>query len=92
MGVQQFLFTGIGETFMHKNAVEFMRYAKRAGSSCIANTNGTLLAQKIIDELIEMGFDELRVTTMAGTRDVYLRTHQSERYPPHVQRTATIGQ
>lgn len=79
MGVQQFLFTGIGETFMHKNVIEFMRYAKRTGSSCIANTNGTLLDQKIIDELIEMGFDELRVTTMAGTREAYLHTHPGVR-------------
>ncbi|MEW6600306.1 MAG: radical SAM protein [Nitrospirota bacterium] len=75
MGTQEFLFTGIGEPFLHKNALEFMGYAKKTGCRCVANTNGTLLDRSRIDELIKMGFDELRITTMAGTREMYVRTH-----------------
>lgn len=75
MGTQEFLFTGIGEPFLHKNALEFMEYAKKAGCRCVGNTNGTLLDRSRIDELIKMGFDELRITTMAGTREMYERTH-----------------
>jgi len=75
MGTQEFLFTGIGEPFLHKNILEFMGYAKKAGCRCVVNTNGTLLDRSRIDELIKMGFDELRITTMAGTREMYERTH-----------------
>ncbi len=75
MGTSQFLFTGIGEPFLHKNILEFMGRTKHAGGTCIANTNGILLDRATMDELIKMGFDELRITTMAGTRETYVRTH-----------------
>jgi radical SAM protein with 4Fe4S-binding SPASM domain len=75
MGTRKFIFSGYGEPFLHKNALEFMDRAKHAGSTCIVNTNGTLLDRTTIDELITMEFDELRITTLAGTRDMYLSTH-----------------
>lgn len=75
MGTRQILFTGVGEPFLHKDAVEFMARAKHAGLTCIVNTNGTLLDRVMIDELIKMNFDELRITLMAGSRDMYVKTH-----------------
>jgi MoaA/NifB/PqqE/SkfB family radical SAM enzyme len=75
MGTQQFLFTGIGEPFLHPDVLNFMARAKYGGSIGIANTNGTLLNRTTIDELIKMGFDDLRITTMAGTRETYEQTH-----------------
>jgi MoaA/NifB/PqqE/SkfB family radical SAM enzyme len=74
-GTSQFLFSGRGEPFVHKDALELMGFAKRGGARCLVNTNGTLLDRKAIDELVNMGFDELRITVMAGSRDVYMRTH-----------------
>jgi MoaA/NifB/PqqE/SkfB family radical SAM enzyme len=75
MGTQKYIFSGSGEPFLHKNALEFMGRAKRAGSICTVYTNGTLLDRSIIDELLRMRFDELRITTLAGTRNMYLKTH-----------------
>ncbi len=75
MGTNSFLFSGCGEPFLHKNALESMGRVKHAGNICLANTNGTLLDNSTIDELIKIGFDELRITTMAGTREMYARTH-----------------
>jgi radical SAM protein with 4Fe4S-binding SPASM domain len=75
MGTRRFQFGGNGEPFMHKKTIEFMCRAKHAGSTCLVNTNGTLLDNSTIDELIKIGFDELRITTMAGTREMYARTH-----------------
>jgi MoaA/NifB/PqqE/SkfB family radical SAM enzyme len=69
------IFSGSGEPFMHKNALEFMGRAKHAGSTCMVHTNGTLLDHSIIDELLRMRFDDLRITTLAGSRDMYLKTH-----------------
>jgi MoaA/NifB/PqqE/SkfB family radical SAM enzyme len=48
---------------------------KKAGSSCVVYTNGTLLNHEKIDEIIKMKADELRVSIMAGTRDTYMHTH-----------------
>jgi MoaA/NifB/PqqE/SkfB family radical SAM enzyme len=75
MGTRNYIFSGAGEPFLHKNALEFMGRTKHAGSTCIVYTNGTLLDRTTIDELLRMQFDELRITTLAGSRDTYLRTH-----------------
>jgi len=75
MGTSRFLFSGNGEPFLHKSALGFMARVKHAGCNCVVNTNGTLLDRATIDELIKMGFDELRITVMAGTREMYLKTH-----------------
>jgi MoaA/NifB/PqqE/SkfB family radical SAM enzyme len=56
-----------------------MARTKRAGCVCTANTNGTLLDHEKVDALVAMGFDELRVTTMAGTAQTYERTHPGSR-------------
>jgi radical SAM protein with 4Fe4S-binding SPASM domain len=75
LGTQDFLFSGNGEPFLHKNILDFTERVKRAGRTCTANTNGTLLEHTTIDRLIALRFDELRITTMAGTREQYEMTH-----------------
>ncbi len=75
MGVRSWQLGGNGEPFMHKDALDLIGLLKHAGSSCNANTNGTLLDNTAMDELIKVRFDELRITTMAGTLEVYMRTH-----------------
>jgi MoaA/NifB/PqqE/SkfB family radical SAM enzyme len=75
LGTRNIRFSGHGEPFLHKNAVNFFERAKHAGARCSIDTNGTLLNRSKLDELIRMGFDELRITTMAGTKEIYLRTH-----------------
>ena len=75
MGTRQFLFSGYGEPFLHKEALALMERAKGAGCWCSVNTNGTLLDRTRMDALLAMGFDELRITTLAGTAEGYCRTH-----------------
>lgn len=75
MGTRQFTFTGDGEPFLHPAIIDFIRAAKSKGSHCMANTNGTLLDRPLADELIGLGFDELKITTMAGTAEMYVATH-----------------
>jgi len=79
MGTWSFHFAGSGEPMLHPNALEFMARVKRAGCACYMNTNGTLLDRAAADELVRMRFDELRITTMAGTADMYARTHPGSR-------------
>jgi MoaA/NifB/PqqE/SkfB family radical SAM enzyme len=75
MGTRGWQIGGNGEPFLYKNIIELIGILKASGSYCITNTNGTLINFAVADELIKMKFDELRITTMAGTPDVYVRTH-----------------
>ena len=75
LGTRRFQFSGNGEVFLHESSLELMRRAKQAGAYCLANTNGTLLLPRLADELLAMRFDELRVTVMGGTAEMYSRTH-----------------
>jgi MoaA/NifB/PqqE/SkfB family radical SAM enzyme len=52
-----------------------MARIKHAGCRCHTYTNGILLNTDMIDELIKMKFDEIRFSVMAGTDEMYLRTH-----------------
>ena len=81
LGTRRFEFTGNGEPFVHPRALELMAFLKNAGCHCQVNTNGTLLKRTTIDQLIDVGFDELRITTMAGSPQIYNKTHPGA--PPH---------
>jgi len=75
MGTRRWQIGGNGEPFLYKGILELIGILKRSGSYCLANTNGTLIDTDTADSLIKMQFDELRITTMAGTPEVYERTH-----------------
>jgi len=75
MGTCTFTVAGSGEPMLHPEALEFLGRIKHAGRICCMNTNGTLLNRESVDALVGMGIDELRITTMAGTDEVYARTH-----------------
>ena len=67
MGTRRFQIGGNGEAFLHPQALELMRRVKEGGAFGFVNTNGTLLSSGVADELLDMRFDELRITTMAGS-------------------------
>jgi MoaA/NifB/PqqE/SkfB family radical SAM enzyme len=75
MGTRGWQIGGNGEPFLYKDIMELIGILKASGSHCLANTNGTLINFPVADELMKTRFDELRITTMAGTPDVYVRTH-----------------
>jgi len=75
LGVKSIFFTGSGEPFLHKNALEFMGKAMQDNGTSMVNTNGTRLDRETINELIKIRFTELKVTTMAGTNRMYQATH-----------------
>jgi MoaA/NifB/PqqE/SkfB family radical SAM enzyme len=75
LGTRRFQFGSFGEPFLSPHALDLMARAKRGGAYCISYTNGTLLDREKADALVAMGFDDLRITTMAGTPGAYCRTH-----------------
>jgi MoaA/NifB/PqqE/SkfB family radical SAM enzyme len=75
MGTRRFSFSGHGEPFLHKDLFAMLDRVKSAGGSCTINTNGTRLNKSTIDDLIKIKADDLRISTLAGTRAVYSDTH-----------------
>jgi radical SAM protein with 4Fe4S-binding SPASM domain len=75
MGTRRWQIGGNGEPFLYKGVFDVIEILKRSGCYCLANTNGTLIDRAAADELIKTGFDDLRITTMAGTAGAYARTH-----------------
>jgi len=75
MGVTTYQFSGKGEPFVYKHFMDIAGRIKKGRNRIYANTNGTLLGHDTIDELINMGFDELRITIMAASKETYVETH-----------------
>ena len=75
LGTRDFELSPGGEPFLNPRLLNYIARLKRSGSHCSCHTNGTLLNASILDELISLGFDDLIITTMAGTADTYGATH-----------------
>jgi MoaA/NifB/PqqE/SkfB family radical SAM enzyme len=82
LGTRRFQFAGPGEPFLHGSTLDCAAQVKAGGGYCRANTNGTLLDAAVANELVRLGFDDLYVTTMAGTPETYKRTHPGS--PPEL--------
>ena len=63
---------GVGEPMMVKALPRMIRYLKDRGIYVLFNTNGTLLAPKKHQELIDTGLDELRVSLDAADAKTFL--------------------
>lgn len=79
MGTRRFLFSANGEVLLHPHALELFAQVKRAGAYAWAFTNGTLLDGEKADAVIDMRFDLLKITTMAGTAEGFVRAHAGSR-------------
>jgi MoaA/NifB/PqqE/SkfB family radical SAM enzyme len=79
LGTRRFQFSGNGEAFIHPEMMEFAARVKSREAFCVTNTNGTLLDGDKMKRLVEIRFDELRISMLAGTKEVYIRTHPGVR-------------
>src|SRR6202035_4839589 len=72
-GLARAVLHGVGEPMMVKNLPRMIRYLKDRGVYVLFNTNGTLLAPKKRQELIDTGLDELRVSLDAAEAKSFLK-------------------
>ncbi|MFC2171640.1 radical SAM/SPASM domain-containing protein [Acidobacteriota bacterium] len=75
MGTRRFEINACGEPFMHECALDFIEVIKTSGGYCTAFTNGTCFDKAAVDKLVHLGFDDLKVSILAGTPDLYMKTH-----------------
>jgi MoaA/NifB/PqqE/SkfB family radical SAM enzyme len=70
-GLQRAVLHGVGEPMLVRELPDMIRYLKARGVYVLFNTNGTLLREKRIRELIDCGLDELRVSLDAADAKTY---------------------
>src|SRR5271154_6111416 len=71
--LQRAVLHGVGEPMLVKNLPRMIRYLKDRGVYVLFNTNGTLLAPKRRQELIDTGLDELRVSLDAAEAESFFK-------------------
>jgi radical SAM protein with 4Fe4S-binding SPASM domain len=62
---------GIGETFMNKEVFSIIRYAKSRGIEVATTSNGTILTDRILGEILDSGLDALNFSLDGATKATY---------------------
>jgi radical SAM protein with 4Fe4S-binding SPASM domain len=62
---------GIGESFMNKQLWDIVRYAKSRGIEIGTTSNGTILTDRILGEIIDSGLDFLNFSLDGATKATY---------------------
>ncbi len=75
MGVEQISIVGIGEPFMHRDIMKFVRHVKKSGMKLMITTNGSMLTQNKVEELARLDVDILNISLNAVTQETYTRVH-----------------
>jgi len=70
-------FTG-GEPFLRKDIMKILWYAKRKGFEIIIYTNGSLIDEKIAEELAHLRPNKVDITIPAMTEDAFERITEAE--------------
>jgi anaerobic magnesium-protoporphyrin IX monomethyl ester cyclase len=79
LGTTTLYVAGGGEPFMHPRLLDFIEYAKKEhGMICCINTNFTLISDRMVERLCNIGVDSLTVSVWAGTAKTYVATHPNK--------------
>ena len=76
MGTRKLKFIGRGESFLHRQFVDMVEYARRKDFNCSITTNGSLISDRQVRQLVEMGLAELFVSVNAGSPRSYNEVHR----------------
>jgi len=83
MGTREIYFSGGGEPFMHSNILDILEYARLRELDCTVHTNFTLVNEKVVRRLIDLGVSNLTVSVWAGSPETYVATHPNKNEPDY---------
>ncbi|MDI6591492.1 MAG: radical SAM protein [Patescibacteria group bacterium] len=63
--------SGGGEPLLHKDIIELIEYAKKAGARIGLITNGSLMSGKAAERIVECGTDMIEFSADAGDKETY---------------------
>jgi radical SAM protein with 4Fe4S-binding SPASM domain len=71
---------GLGEPLMYKNLFPLFKKISQKGIKTVLVTNGILLSEKNIGEILESGIDEVSISLNSANRDDYKKTNGVDAY------------
>ncbi len=71
LGTRQLFLLGDGEPFLHPHIFEIIRLAKKYGLHTTTTTNGTLLNETQVRQVIDSGLDNIHVSLWACSSESY---------------------
>jgi len=79
-GLRQVKLVGGGEPFMHPDILEIVEYIKNKDRNIEIdiNTNFSLVDEKVIETILDLGVDSFTVSLWAGTPSVYTAVHPNQ--------------
>ncbi len=89
-GVARVVLHGVGEPMLVKHLPDMIRYLKARGTHVLFNTNGTLLAPRKHQEIIDTGLDELRVSLDAAEAATFLKVRGKDMFDRIVRNVSTF--
>ncbi len=82
--------SGLGEPFLNKDIFKIMKYAKDNGSAVNCATNFTLVEGKI-DQVLESGIDQLKVSIDASSKESFLKIRAKDMFEVLVNNIKTLN-
>lgn len=67
-----------GEPFLHQQLIPYVKQLTSQGSLVHLNTNGSLLTESVIDQLLEAGLDSLKFSFQGVDRKSYLEMRSTD--------------
>lgn len=71
LGTRELYFVGTGEPLIHRRIIDLVRIAKDKGFKLVLYTNGLLLDETIIQQLMDLKLDVLRVSLWATSAEKF---------------------
>jgi MoaA/NifB/PqqE/SkfB family radical SAM enzyme len=84
--VKQILISGIGEPLIHRDIIEIVKALHKISEKIGIVSNGTLLNEKVSEDLLEAGLDILRISINGLTKEDYIKYTNTQVDPKVMQR------
>ncbi len=80
-GLRQVKLVGGGEPFMHPDILKVVEYIKKIDThiEIDINTNFSLVNEKTVERLLELGVDSLTMSVWAGSPEAYAAVHPNQK-------------
>lgn len=75
-GVKSIMYAGEGEPLLHKDISQIIKYTKESGIDVAITTNGVLLKESVIDEILEKT-TWIKVSINGATKKTYAAIHRA---------------
>ena len=84
--------TGIGEPFLNPDFIKMVRFAKKRGSNVVFSTNGILMKENQMDDLINIGVDMISFSVDASTKETHERIRAGSSFEKLVQNISVLSE